>query len=175
MKKRHSDHVGEIGLAEDMFVHRHAPIVADDIDMTRGDGVRFHVPVAFCQIQPWSFGDFVVQIEDAVAEFDHVAFDGEDAFEQHDAVAAVADHDDVAVGWLAPPEGGRPAEDEHAVMVGWFHAGSSDDGRFAEIAEEPVGDGGDANQSDAIAKRDFREEEVHERGAFFLSHGDWFP
>ena len=78
-----------------------------------------------------AFGDFVVQIEDAVAEFDDVSCDGENAFEQHDAIAAVADHDDVAVGWLAPPEGGRPAEDEHAVMIGWFHAGSSDDGRFA--------------------------------------------
>ena len=119
--------------------------------MTGGDGMRFHVPVAWREIQPWALGDFVVQIEDAVTEFDDIAFDSEYAFEKHDSVAAVADHDNVAMGWFSFPEGGRPAENECAVMIGWFHADAADDGRFADISKEAVGDGGDANQSYAKA------------------------
>ncbi len=174
LKKWHSNDIGEIGFAEHMIVHRHASVVANDIDMTRRDGMRFHVPVAWREIQPWALGNFIVQIKDAVTEFDDVSFDGENAFEKHDPVATIADHDNVAVGWFAFPIGWRPAENKCSVMVCGFHAEAFDDSWFADKSKEPIGDGGDANQSNAKAYGDFRKKKIHQCGTFFLSHGNWF-
>ena len=58
-----------------MLVHRHCPIVADNIDMSRGDCSWWKFPVAGRQGVPACGDFFIVDVQVALAEFDNVAFD----------------------------------------------------------------------------------------------------
>ncbi|HWF17806.1 MAG TPA: rhomboid family intramembrane serine protease [Verrucomicrobiae bacterium] len=129
MKKDFADDAPPFGRAQIMVVERHGTIITYDVIFLRAKCFEFRLPIGARVFEIRFLQRLAIDIKSAALKTDQFARKTDDAFDEHDVVAGVADGHDVTPLRFAVKIGEPVEELDSSILKSGDHAGTCDANR----------------------------------------------